>query len=384
MEENESNRIVVEKAVNVPQCIREFDKQDPSERAAILQQEGVYAFEEAEDADDSVDGVMNICTEVLEELTDVVDACLSQDPKRYDVIKEYLQAYQGMLLFKVTNFTNEAEVGDLEAHEALRLMDFILAYTHLIDKALQDNDDEDLKALFNTEVFKEELIFLRDSYCIKAKPTLTNMCENIAKITLQNPAKAISEKSDGKYHTPAPVDLFSMINEYVAIAGRGGMKELQVEVIKMCLSGIKQYQKCMEEGIVEFEDPADELLLLCAIINDCDEIADNLDSNIEDQYEDLLEEFDIEREMDAVRIQCQSLSRFSTGTIKNVIFQDLHEIKDNLFDTESWKSQENLDACLCTIDDYLGDFGDRLVDMSYLTLVGLCFSEMVKLYVVKC
>ena len=135
------------------------------------------------------------------------------------------------------------------------------------------------------------------------------MCENIAKITLQNPAKAISEKPDGKYHTPAPVDLFSMINEYVAIAGRGGMKELQVEVIKMCLSGIKQYQKCMEEGIVEFEDPADELLLLCAIINDCDEIADNLDSNIEDQYEDLLEEFDIEREMDAVRIQCQSLSK---------------------------------------------------------------------------
>ena len=384
LEENEANRIVVEKAVNVPQCIREFDKQDPSERAAILQQEGVYAFEEAEDADDSVDGVMNICTEVLEELTDVVDACLSQDPKRYDVIKEYLQAYQGMLLFKVTNFTNEAEVGDLEAHEALRLMDFILAYTHLIDKALQDNDDEDLKALFNTEVFKEELIFLRDSYCIKAKPTLTNMCENIAKITLQNPAKAISEKkSDGKYHTPAPVDLFSMINEYVAIAGRGGMKELQVEVIKMCLSGIKQYQKCMEEGIVQFEDPADELLLLCAIINDCDEIADNLDSNIEDQYEDLLEEFDIEREMDAVRIQCQSLSRFSTGTIKNVIFQDLHEIEDKLFDTESWKSQENLDACLCTIDDYLGDFGDRLVNMSYLTLVGLSFSEMVKLYVVK-
>ena len=138
----------------------------------------------------------------------------------------------------------------------------------------------------------------------------------------------------------------------------------------------------MEEGIVQFEDPADELLLLCAIINDCDEIADNLDSNIEDQYEDLLEEFDIEREMDAVRIQCQSLSRFSTGTIKNVIFQDLHEIEDNLFDTES-KSQENLDACLCTIDDYLGDFGDRLVDMSYLTLVGLSFSEMVKLYVVK-
>ena len=79
----------------------------------------------------------------------------------------------------------------------------------------------------------------------------------------------------------------------------------------------------------------------------------------------------------------KACQRFSTGTIKNVIFQDLHEIKDNLFDTESWKSQENLDACLCTIDDYLGDFGDRLVDMSYLTLVGLCFSKMVKLYVVK-
>ena len=180
---------VAEKVVNIPQCIREFDKQDPNDRAAILQQEGVYAFEEADDTEDpdSVDSVMNICTEVLEELTDVVDACLSQNPKRYDVIQEYLQAYQGMLLFKVTNFTNEAEVGDLEAHEALRLMDFILGYTHLIEKAFKDNGNEDLKAMFNTDVFKEELNFLRDSYCIKAKPTLTNMCENIAKITLKNP-----------------------------------------------------------------------------------------------------------------------------------------------------------------------------------------------------
>jgi hypothetical protein len=385
-EKKEQEGKVIEKVVNIPQCIREFDQQDPNERAAILQQEGVFAFEEkTEDMDDpdSVDNVMNICTEVLEELTDVVDACLSQSPKRYDVIQEYLQAYQGMLLFKVTNFTNEAEVGDLEAHEALRLMDFILAYTCLIDKAFKDNDDESLKALFNTDVFKEELNFLRDSYCIKAKPTLTNMCENIAKLTLQNPAKAINEGYGGKYHTPASVDLFSMINEYVAIAGRGGMKELQVEVIKMCLGGIKKYQKCMEEGIVGLEEPADALLLLCAIINDCDEIADNLDSNIEEQYEDLLEEFDIEKEMDAVRVQCQTLSRYSTGIIKNVIFKDLEEIEDHLFDLESWGKQENLDACISTIDDYLGDFVDRIVDISYLTLVGFCFSEIIKMYVKK-
>ncbi len=384
-EKKEQEGKVAEKVVNIPQCIREFDKQDPNDRAAILQQEGVYAFEEADDTEDpdSVDSVMNICTEVLEELTDVVDACLSQNPKRYDVIQEYLQAYQGMLLFKVTNFTNEAEVGDLEAHEALRLMDFILGYTHLIEKAFKDNGDEDLKAMFNTDVFKEELNFLRDSYCIKAKPTLTNMCENIAKITLKNPARAINEGYSGKYGTPAPVDLFSMINEYVAIAGRGGMKELQVEVIKMCLGGIKKYQKCMEEGIVELEEPADQLILLCAIINDCDEIADNLDSNIEDQYEDLLEEFDIEKEMDAVRVQCQTLSRYATGTIKNVIFKDLEELEETLFDLESWKQQEYLEACVSTIDDYLGDFMDRIVDMSYLTLVGFCFSAMIKLYVQK-
>ena len=54
-----------------------------------------------------------------------------------------------------------------------------------------------------------------------------------------------------------------------------------------------------------------------------------------------------------------------------------------MFDLEGWGKQENLDACISTIDDYLGDFVDRIVDISYLTLVGFCFSEIIKMYVKK-
>ena len=152
-----------------------------------------------------------------------------------------------------------------------------------------------------------------------------------------------------------------MINEYVAIAGRG-MKELQVEVIKMCLSGIKQYQKCMEEGIVQFEDPADEC---CCYYhnNDCDEIADNLIKISRINTKTYWRNLTLKERWMLFAFNAKAYHDFLPVQSECNFFK-ICEIEDKLFDTESWKSQENLDACLCTIDDYLSDFGDRLVDMS--------------------
>lgn len=359
-----------------PKFIRYFDSQDPGTRVETLMQQSVDAFENI--MVDTVDAVMEVCTEIMDDLSDVSDACLSCTPPRYDVFVEYLTFYHGTLLFKVADFTNGAEVGTLEAHEALRLMDFMLAYIDLINKSFKDCTDEEVKVRFDTSGFTDQLGFLRSSYCAKAKPTLMTMCSNIAKLVLKDQEKAIVEGRDGHYHTAAPIDLFNMINEYVRIAGRGGMKDLQVDVIRMCLSAIVHYHDEVKAGIVGFAEPENCLLFLVAVINDCDNIGDNIDSQIEEEHEELLEGSNIEDRLDEVRMECQSLSRFALGTIRRVIFADTGELEASLFN--DWEGQETLEILLETIDDYLGDFSPRLVEMAHMTLVGFCFTECIILY----
>ena len=363
-----------------PKFIRYFDSQDPVQRAEKIQQQSVDAFESI--MVETVDEVMNVCTEVMDDLNDISEACLSCEPPRFDVIKEYLTFYHFTLLYKVTNFTNGAEVGFLESHEALRLMDFMLAYIHLVDKSFAECLDEDTKLMFDTSEFRDQLGFLRESYCAKAEPTLKEMCGNIAKLVLNDKEKAIMEANDGKYHTAAPLDLFNMIDQFVQIAGRGGMKELQADVIRMCLRGIVHYHDVLRDGVVQLDEPESELLFLCAIINDCDNIGDNIDTQIEEQHREMLEELDeelLEDRLDEVRIECHSLSQYAIGMIRRVIFQDLGDVESQLFN-EDWESSESLEILLETIDDYLGDFVDRLVNLSYLTLVGYSFNECIVLY----
>ena len=123
----------------------------------------------------------------------------------------------------------------LQAHEALRIMDFIKAYTDLLvrtehkelaGKAFSDglNNVGDQDSYSNDG---DIITFLTRAYVKKAVPDLERMVHSIAQFVIKQPEESVRENEEGIFSTTAPVDLVNMINQYLDIVGRSGVEALQ-------------------------------------------------------------------------------------------------------------------------------------------------------------
>ena len=86
----------------IPELIKDFDRTDAGERAMNTQMKFIEAFEHVDNGG-SIEDMVGVLTDVLEELNDMMDTCNSVDPPRIEIVHEHVDYYHPLILFKITN-----------------------------------------------------------------------------------------------------------------------------------------------------------------------------------------------------------------------------------------------------------------------------------------
>tara|TARA_B100000795_G_scaffold268800_1_gene256558 strand:- start:1167 stop:3251 length:2085 start_codon:yes stop_codon:yes gene_type:complete len=376
LEEQVQEKQEQDAVAQLPQLVQMFDATDSGERAENIMMHVVSTFEHHHS--ETIDGMVQGLTDCLEELNDMVETCASIDPPRSDIIQEHISYYHGSILFKV-NEVKFMPKENIQAHEALRMMDFVNAYSDLLERAAKAGADV---ATFNAEEddkVKEILDFLTICYVSRAAPELKKMCHNISSFVINSPQQAIRDHG-GSYTTTAPIDLNNMINQYVEISGRGGLDSLQARVFGMCLDGMCAYHHDVELHCTDLKS-GEDLIFLCAIANDAESFLTSMET-LEDRFIDLIEDNEMEDELEATTMQCHMLGQLALLQMETVIFNDLGPFFRKLFDAE-WSSgnSEAMETILATLEDYFEEFSTRCHHRSMVKLIGYCYNRFLVEYV---
>ena len=285
----------------LPQLIQKYDSTDIGERAESIMMHVITTFER--NGTDSLDSMVQGLTECLEELTDLVDTCISVDPPRHDIIQEHISYYHGSILYKV-NEVKFMEEDQIKAHEALRVMDFVNAYSDLLKRASAAGAEVASFDAEEDDKVKDILTFLTGCYVSRAAPELENMCHNVSSFIINSPDKAIRDNG-GLYQTTAPIDLINMMNRYVEVSGRGGLDSLQARVFSMCLDGIVAYHHDVELHVTSMST-GDDLVFLCSIANDAETFSTSMEG-FEDEFIDLIDNNDLADDLENATEICSQL-----------------------------------------------------------------------------
>jgi len=373
----------------LPALVQMFDASDSNERAEKIMMHVVHTFEQH--GADTIDGMVQGLTDCLEELSDMVETCISVDPPRVDIITEHINYYHGSILFKVNELTDEERAREkkekIKAHEALRVMDFINAYSDLLTRAGQTGADVPSFSAADDDRVKDILDYLTVSYVSRAAPELKKMCHNISSFVIQDNGSQAMRDQGGYCTTTAPIDLNNMINQYVEISGRGGLDSLQARVFGMCLDGICWYHHDVELHCTDLGKHEDALFL-CAIANDAEAFLTSLET-LEDRFIDLIEAQNMEDELEATTMRCHILGQLALLQIESIIFSDLMGRNDvninfvsTLFDNE-WSNgnSDAMETILATLEDYFTELDTRLHHRSMVKLIGYCYNRFLVEYV---
>jgi hypothetical protein len=360
----------------LPQLIQMFDATDANERAQSIMEHVIKTFEKH--GTDSLDNMLKGLTDCLEELNDMVETCTSVEPPRNDIIQEHISYYHGSILFKL-NLVKFMDEDQIKAHEALRVMDFVNAYSDLLKGQSELRADV---ASFNAEeneVVKEILTFLTGCYVSRAAPELENLCHNVSSFIINSPDQAIREYNN-LYQTTAPIDLNNMMNQYVEISGRGGLDSLQARVFSMCLDGIVAYHHDVELHICDMTS-GDNLVFLCAIANDAETFNNSMES-FEDEFIDLIEKNELEDDLENCMTICNSVGLLALIQMESIIFQDLKILFSNLFNNDWINGNDSTmtDICL-TFHDYFDDFSTRCHPRTLVKLIVMCYNRFLIEYI---
>ena len=366
----------------LPQLIQIFDATDSNERAESIMMHVITTFEShgttENNEKDSLTSMVKGLTDCLEQLNDIVDTCTSVDPIRHDIIQEHIQYYHGSILFKV-NAVQFMKEDEIKAHEALRVMDFVNAYSDLLKRASAAGADV---ASFNADdddKVKDILTFLTGCYVSRAAPELENMCHNVSSFVINSPDQAIRENNN-MYQTTAPIDLNNMMNRYVEVSGRGGLDSLQARVFSMCLDGIVAYHHDVELHVTGMSN-GEHLVFLCAIANDAETFSSSMES-FEDEFIDLIEQYNLEDDLEMATTICLQLGSLALHQMEYIIFLDINVLFDSLFD-KNWinGNDDTMNDICTTFHDYFDDFSTRCNPRTLVKLIGICYNRLLIEYI---
>jgi hypothetical protein len=182
------------------------------------------------------------------ELLDVITGLKAKNPKRIDIVKEYLSYFHEKICTQLTSFWEENRIG-MDNFTILGLANWVEQYNrdlgpHCIDERLSIG----IKTLLNIYVHRN---------MEKVEP----MIEGIYDMEKKSQP---TTNENGIYVTSAPYDLFKIINEAFDIAFKLFNKpEIGPNLAFFGRRLIKIYQYYLDDGIENDYYESDHLIALC-------------------------------------------------------------------------------------------------------------------------
>ena len=282
---------------------------------------------------------------------------------RIDIFEFHLRFYHIRLVQEISLFFRTDVFGHLSMQDLVRLMDLIVAYNDKLDEVLSSPCGTKLRERIPPFALMDNVQQMAEIYIDKLQNTLWDWMENIVRANTELADERVSENTKGKFLTPAPVDLFNLINETMVMAKSSGVEELEAAALSSCLNVLADYLTDIMEDMKETKRHSFEYVV--ASMNDCSAIIDNLD-NLEEENEVIIKkhlrpsDFETLREKytDAL-IQCIDYiaDMIVVDDLADVIKERV-ECKGRMDEVDSAaKVEACLERTMATIEDYFSILG---------------------------
>ena len=415
-----------------PYIVQQYDViSDAGARAKMYAAQFRQSFSDVDAAEDSIEVVVAKLNEVLQELSDVAEICSGIVPSRHEIFRDYVDVYHPLIEQKVIqcvyqypdddggggggggnggggsggaeNDQGETKKGEaaIEAHETLRILDFLKGYSELLESHLEGHHG--LFDFGNAGGTRSLVEMLSELYVNMAKHDFMQMCLRISNFIMTHPNDAVHGVDTGILSSTGPVDLLNMIHEYIGQSAKSGLDSLQAKVFVMCSQGVTAYLHDLELRVaqirhllmIDFEDVnvgehkdvkekgnPNTLLFLCVLVNDAELLVETFDA-LEDEYSDLIEDHEylfsgmtLEEHVSNTIHECQSLGQLALLQIQRVIFDDLNPMIPELMTSKF----SVLETMLATMQDYFQDFEVHIRPVPFMKMLGYCYECTLKIY----
>ena len=169
---------------------------------------------------------------------------------------------------------------------------------------------------------------------------------------------------DATASTHAPVDLFNMVNETLTLSKSSGLEKLEAAALFSCMGTVEDYISSVLQRVELIElSTAGGLKFLCALLNDCGSIIEQID-NLSEDYEKLATAYDVKFE--PIMLLYDKAAKELTECIARLIFDDISPLTEKLCTTAHFEPEEAgvVEMICATIEDYLNDL-ERVVERLY-------------------
>ena len=224
---------------------------------------------------------------------------------------------------------------------------------------------------------------MAEIYIDKLQNTLWDWMENIVRANTELADERVSENAKGKFSTPAPVDLFNLINETMIMAKSSGVEELEAAALSSCLNVLADFLTDIMEDMKETKKQSFEYVVASA--NDCSAIIDNLDT-LEEENSIIIEKHLRSSDFETLREKySDALMQCISFIADMIVVDDLADvIRERVeckgrFDPADSASVVSgaLERIIATIEDYFSDLRVRLHSAYFLKMTKACIEKFV-------
>jgi len=328
-------------------AVEKFDKLSKAEMEDYMQARAIAVFTQQGRSLETLEEVLTGADTFVDEISliceDLKSATTAEQPYRRDIFNFFTVAYHSRIHDVIANCLKaEVSSGNWRPEDTIKMVTWTEKYKQILEahetSQLADKRIENLPELQECTL----------EYITHTSEQLRTRLDNIIAADL---ASDVARSPDGFLHTPAPVDVFQLLNQQLDIVVGTASQQLIVQTIKNCLPMLLHFQMSLMSHL---DAKAMELDYCCAMANNCTSSLQYLD-DLQVKLSRVLEPALVEQ-VDFESVDCgfdEVLQRTLVAVLDN-IFTDLGPLLNGLFD-KHWYEESHSGRLIGSLSEYYSE-----------------------------
>jgi hypothetical protein len=315
--------------------------------------------------------------DLLDKVPDYVQDCF---PPHYDIVNFYANLYQDQVIKFVKDMMDKRHkiYSGYPMSEKLKLVKWLQGYSELMEEIMTTphNFSKDCENIIG------DYVSSRTTFMIEVCTNIINQDFRVE--NMDNMHEQFNSNERGYPYTPAPVEMFSLLNTHIDEVVNSGIKQLLPLIVDACRATIRLYQNTLVD-LIQSSLSSLNAVILSAMTNNCTQCI-TFTSEFEERLDDLIGSDMISHvNFDEVRKGFEQKGEIIVDTcLAEMVWGDVEPLMKELFDMKSgvWlQVKASKDDYLNTEED--SDFWSEAQKRSPVTKVVMILRDFFEKYFEK-